>query len=435
MKFFYLLILFSLFGGVIAKNTIWFSHEISLVLLTILTVWFYFFSRVRTPDIQLTSDIKKWIFLVVLFALLNILPELISFFQGEPYEGKKVGLVERHLHVLFIIMIVFLGFTMRVNILDLWKLLILSSGFVLYVILFEFYFLDFNFNRVLYYRFGSASSGVIDFGIYANTLFVILLGSLFWFKKLSKWWKILLIFSLLVDFSGAILSQSRTAWIGWPEAIIGWGSFYFYRLYSLRKYRQIMLFLMGITLLVTFLLLSPAKSIFEKRVNLIFTDVSAYQSGNPNTSLGMRFLMYEAALNQISETPYTGIGINNMQAFITKSTRNLAEEKYEISIIDRVYSQVHNQFLTSFLTGGILAFISLILLFSYLIFYFTKKIRQSHHEKQKLVAVAGLIFTITSLMTFMPESPLNFKVQFIFFFVVASLLLLVNEVEGEKNDN
>lgn len=431
--FFYLFLLFSLLGGIIAKKTAWFSIEVSLIFLVILTGWFYFSSRFSYLKIpELSAELKRWIVIILLFAMFNIFPELLRIIQGEDYVGRKVDLVESNLHLLFVMMVVFLGFVFQFKMMDLWKLLIATSGFILYVILYEFYLLDFNLDLLLGYRFGGiASSGVIDFGIYANTLFVILIGAIFWLKKLSTKWQVLLILALLIDFTGAILSQSRTAWIGWPEAIIGWGSFYFYRIYSLKKHKQSLLFLGGVILLVIAVLFSPAKSIFDKRVDSIISDITEYQTGNPNTSLGKRFIMYEVAINQVVKTPLMGIGINNIQIFIKDSTKKVVENKYNTSTEGYVYSHVHNQFLMSFLVGGILSFISLIILFGYLIFFFSKKLKQSSNDRQKSVAVAGLVFTITSFMTFMPESPLNFKVQFIFFFVIVSLLLIVNEVEGE----
>ncbi|HBK71462.1 MAG TPA: hypothetical protein DDZ39_07400, partial [Flavobacteriaceae bacterium] len=220
-------------------------------------------------------------------------------------------------------------------------------------------------------------------------------------------------------------------WIGWPEAFIGWGSFYIYRLYKLKRIKMLIVFLMGVILVISAIAMSPAKEVLDKRIGMAMSDIAQYNNGNPSTSFGQRFVMYEIGVNQIKETPWLGIGVSNFRSFLEEESQKVFEHKYGISG-KLSFSQIHNQFLMYFVTGGILAFTGLVLLFGFLLYYFFKKIKGSQSDDDKVLGIAGMIFTITSLMTFLPESPLQFKAQFVFFFTIAFLLVVVNENSKER---
>lgn len=428
-KTLFLVFLAILLVGIIARKVFPTILEMSLV--SLFMVWFFYLTQKGVIDLAVSKNIKKWLMLLFVFMLINLFPESIHYFKGEgSYEGRLVSFVERYLHLIMIGIVTFLGYKIRLSAVDVWKVLIIVSCFVLWVILYEMIKLEFNPSAMMNHRFGLlASSNTIDFGIYSNTLFIVLLGALFWFKDFSKLWKFLLVMALIVDISGAILSQSRTAWIGWPEAIIGWGGFYLYRLFSAKKIKKVILFLGLILVFLIVIIMSPAKEIVENRVNKAISNVIDYKNGNPNSSLGNRFVMYEVGINQIQKTPWLGVGVNNFTLFIQEDTKKLINHKFGLTSLGYTYSHIHNQFLMSFILGGIFPFLSLLVIFGFLLWFFSQKIKTGVTERQKALGIAGLVFTITSLMTFLPESPLMFKSQFIFFFVMASLLFLINDEE------
>jgi len=416
----------------IARQSFWLGLESVLLLIAIFFSWIVYANRQEQSIKNLDKGLKIALIVFGSFMVFTLIPEFFRLLQGEAYHPKISGYVERHLHLILLVPIVILGAIFKLTAIDLWKILITATVFVLWVLLSEFHYLQLSFSSIANHRFGAmSSSSVIDFGIYSNTLFVILIGTLFWFKRLSNVWKVLLLFALVISLSGAILSQSRTAWIGWPEAFIGWGSFYIYRLYKLKRIKMLIVFLMGVILVISAIAMSPAKEVLDKRIGMAMSDIAQYNNGNPSTSFGQRFVMYEIGVNQIKETPWLGIGISNFRSFLEEESQKVFEHKYGIS--GKIsFSQIHNQFLMYFVTGGILAFTGLVLLFGFLLYYFFKKIKGSQSDDDKVLGIAGMIFTITSLMTFLPESPLQFKAQFVFFFTITFLLVVVNENSKER---
>lgn len=423
---------FLLMGGIVARNSFFINYEVVLGVLFLFSLLLFSFNLVfRRLSSEFPSAVKKWFFFFLVFWVLNIAPEIVHFLNGEPYLGRLAGLIERYSHLLFIVSFFYIGFFYRnvITVTLIWKLLILSSLFVAWVILYEAILLG-----SIHHRFGFlGSSFAIDFGIYANSLFIVLLGGFFWRKELGPYWIMALFLAILVCLLGAILSQSRTAWIGWPEAIIGWGGLYFYFLYKQKKFKKLLMIFVFLGIFIFVIIASPISDVLVKRTNLAVQNVQGYLNGVPTSSLGYRFVMYEIAVNKIKEKPWLGIGSNNFSEFIANDSEALFKEKYNLPNHRLNFSHIHNQFLMSQLTRGILATISLVLLFVFLISYFLNKLKNSDNVKYKSLAMAGMVFTVASFMTFMSESPLSNKTQFLFFFLMATMLVVINSNIPEDN--
>jgi O-antigen ligase len=97
---------------------------------------------------------------------------------------------------------------------------------VLAVLLYEMLGLP-NIEAIVTHRFGeSLTPHPIHFGLYSNLILIVLLGGFFWALSKGKNHLIALVVAIVVYMLGVILSESRTAWIGMPEAVIAWSIFY-----------------------------------------------------------------------------------------------------------------------------------------------------------------------------------------------------------------
>lgn len=259
------------------------------------------------------------------------------------------------------------------------------------------------------FRVGDYFSNPIKFGVYANGLFILMLGGLIWAYKKHPIMLILWVCFLFTNLAMVILSQTRTAWIGWPEAMIGWGTYYLFLLLKtgLSKLSKFVIILLP---LVIFLLISksPLYHVMEERLGLAVEDVSVYLDGsNYNTSIGIRFVMYEAAIEMIKEKPWVGHGADRFKDVFRNYSINVLNERFGISFSGFKFSHVHNQFLMTWVQYGFFAFLGLVTFFSFLLFFFVKGIKTSA-EQDKPMFIAGLVFTVATLLAFMPESPLEF---------------------------
>lgn len=260
------------------------------------------------------------------------------------------------------------------------------------------------------FRLGDYFSNPIKFGIYANALFILMLGGLVWAYQKSKLlfiiWGILIITNLMM----VILSQTRTAWIGWPEAIIGWGAYYLFLLTKSEFSKPVKtIILITPILLISALVLSPLANLFSDRINLAVHDVEVYMDGsNYNTSIGKRFIMYETAIDMIVDKPLLGHGADGFKEAFTEKSKAVLLARFDIEFDGFKFSHVHNQFLMTAVQYGVLAALSLIFIFFYLFVFFIRGINSSTYE-DKPIFIAGLVFTVATFLAFMPESPLEFS--------------------------
>jgi len=274
-------------------------------------------------------------------------------------------------------------------------------------------------------RLGDALGNPIPFGLFANTLFILMIGGIIWaYKKhpaLLCFWLLLLLFNFLM----VILSQTRTAWVGWGEALIGWGVYYFYLAY---RHKILLKFGVGILLLGGLLAwlntTVPISNVLEQRASLIFSDIDDYVEGkDPLTSIGLRLSMYETAIIMIQEKPYFGYGPENFSTRFKEASQAFFLKEFDLKHGGLQLSHVHNQFLMTWVQYGVFPVILLLLLFIYLIRYFWQGLRLAS-EENKPIFIAGLIFVGSMIVAFMVESPLEFATYSAHYWLFTTLLFI-----------
>lgn len=146
--------------------------------------------------------------------------------------------------------------------------------------------------------------------------------------------------------------------------------------YNLVGQRHIVKILVISILAVSFLFTSPVvRSRFVKAEE----DISQYQQGNVNTSLGLRFYMWKMALSEIKSHPFLGVGT----AGFKKSWE--VYKKDDPSFPPSVFHP-HNSFLYMMLSYGILGLVS----FCWLLFIMLKK---GWNNRESAPGFASFAFT------------------------------------------
>ncbi|WP_040727898.1 O-antigen ligase [Thiomicrorhabdus sp. Kp2] len=415
-----------LFAGYSLRGVIPYNFEQILILMFFLGG--YVFWKQKKHEV-LDRSFNIWLLLLTSYWLSIFLISFYHFSFGEVTVQK--------LQIVFLILgFIVLGLTilnLNPSIDYFWYFLIVASMFMAIWLGMELkaHGLDAVFNAT---RFGGAYGHPIKFGVYGNGLLILMLGGFVWaYKKhplLLILWVLLVISNLLI----VILSQSRTAWIGWPEAIIGWGGYYLFLILKSSSSKWFKLNIISLPLIVLFLITSsePVKSVFEKRYMAAVNDIVGYINGdNPYSSLGARFVMYETSWNLIQERPWLGYGADGFKENFKSQSAYVLNSRFSRSSEGLKYSQVHNQFLMTWIQYGIFPVLILLSFFIYILRFFWLGMRSSEPES-KPIFIAGIVFSVATFMSFMPESPLEYSSYSAHYWLFLTLLFVFAVIEKNK---
>lgn len=415
------------FFGYIFRTLAPFNFEFTLVVAALISGYVLW----KTRPVKIDRAILTWFLVLFLYWFTT----LIASIYHAPLEGRALSVLNVVNSVILFAIILLALIKLKPGIDFFWGLLGVASISVLALM-----FMEVNatgWAEVLNgQRFGREYSHPVKLGVYANTFFIVLLGSLPWAYRKNVIFFIAWVVMIIALLLSVIFIQTRTAWIGWPEAIIGWGAYYLYLLKSVDnknwklKFMAIASFLVLIIVLVS---QSSVMNVVEKRIGAIFDNIETYTSRETfNTSVGARLLSYEAALVGIKENPWMGIGENRFMEFQQQKSSELAQKIFDTQFSGFTFTQIHNQFLMSWLTKGVFALISVVLIFVFLISYFVVGLKHSRAE-DKAIWVAGLVFSVAAFMSFMPETPLQKSDTATHFFLMATLLLAFTNLTKINN--
>ncbi|AEH44571.1 O-antigen polymerase [Thermodesulfatator indicus DSM 15286] len=200
-----------------------------------------------------------------------------------------------------------------------------------------------------------------SFGFYVATIFLI-------FYRLSlKFTEKFFLFSfILIGLVSIILSTSRTAWLGLLV------TFMILLLVVFRKQKKILLIVFAV-IFVFLISLYKFNNVVNQRVNLIFSDISKYQSGIVGTSIGSRFVMWKASFKMFMSNPFLGVGTGD---YIIAAKEYVKSGKFP-SLLAR-YNHPHNMFMFVLATNGLLGLTALLYIF-YKILIYSKKLILSNN--------------------------------------------------------
>ncbi|MDN3714571.1 O-antigen ligase family protein [Vibrio breoganii] len=232
------------------------------------------------------------------------------------------------------------------------------------------------------------------------------------------------IISFLLAIFGSAMSGSRGVWIFIPIAII----YLFYINRDLLN-KKIFAFII-IVLSLIFNALVQTKLI-QERLDLGINNIQDYSEGiNTYTSFGIRMDLWKSAIVTFNDHPILGAGTEERI-----ESRKLQGESGLINIrTSKLRYHAHNQFLENLSVYGIVGLITLLLLFLYPLYFFTKK----SDKNDSIINQLGFIHIIMMMGYCLSQSVFNHNSGIIYYclmlVILASPLLNASHTTGKEND-
>lgn len=258
-----------------------------------------------------------------------------------------------------------------------------------------------------------ASLDSIHFGDFELMLATLSLFSLNWLGRDGVAMRLLKILGCGVGLWASIASGSRGGWLAIPLFIA-------YLLYFNRARIPPRIAVSGVlaaTLLVAGAYFFVGK--FQQRVNEFGNDLSAYEQGNRDTSTGMRWQLYKAAVEIFFRHPLAGVG---PEGFAREMQPMEEAGKLTPGAAQSGRGEVHNDILSKAAGMGLPGLIAI--LASYLVpFRLFWKSAKSGHEPVRRSGILGLVFVSGIFVFGLTVEFLNLTMATAFYsFTVAVLL-------------
>ena len=182
-------------------------------------------------------------------------------------------------------------------------------------------------------------------GLYVSASFL-----LFSPRGRKRWIQICLIAGMAIGLLCILLSISRTAWFGTLfTALI--------MTYVVMKKKKIYFAVLAAAAAGS-VLLYLFNPIVHGRIDQIVSDITRFFAGDSETSLGQRFIMWEATIRMFLSNPLFGVGTGDYNAVIAQY---VAAGQLPDFVLE--FNQPHNMYLFTLATNGLLGLGALLYLF------------------------------------------------------------------------
>ena len=397
------------------------SFENVFLFLAILSVFVF-----RRPLREGLNFPKYWLFvLIFIFVFLAILP----LFLHQTVDSRWVHFLNtRSSSILMFLFVWIIFWQLKPSEDVLWWSLIVSSLVVSFVIVYELFILN-DFNKIFTHRFGGlATAQILRYGIFSNLFTIILLGGFLWaIRKGTKVIAVLIIATLLT-FVGSLVSDTRSAWAGLPEALIAWSIFYwlYIKRNSVKNVRRA--FMLFMFFLISFIIiLFYFGDRVEKRWDALVGGVNNYSQGvgHPG-SVETRLILFEAGIKGFLEHPVIGVGQDASAQEQQRLTAPIMKKRYGVGEgISETH--LHNQFIhEAFVRGGI-GLLSLLMTLGYLLYFFGKRVK--NNNKVGIFdpwPLAGSLFVVSLSISMFADSTLFLRSGVAYVFFMATFLVFIN---------
>ncbi len=397
------------------------SFEIIFFLLAVLSV-----SVFRRPIQEALPFPKYWLLvLVVFFIFLATVP---LFLHQTVDAGWSQFLNIRFSSILMFLFVWIIFWQLRPSEDVVWWSLIIASLVVVFVIAYELYMLN-DFNQIFTWRFGGlATAQILRFGIYSNLFTVLLLGGFLWAIRKGPIVIAVLIVVTLLTFVGSLVSDTRSAWAGLPEALIAWSIFYWIYLNknSVRNVGRTIAFLVFFIVCFSAVLFYFGDRV-EKRWDALVGGFHNYSQGigNPG-SVETRLVLFEAGAKGFLEHPIIGVGEASSIEEQKRLTAPIMKERYGVNEgISEAH--LHNQFIQEAFSRGLFGLLSLLVTFGYLLYFFGKSAK--HNKKMDVLEpwpLMGILLVISSSISMMADATIFLRSGVAYITFMATFLVFVN---------
>lgn len=218
----------------------------------------------------------------------------------------------------------------------------------------------------------------------------LLLGVLPLFALRSAWlgrgYRELVMLGAIGGITASVLSGSRGGWVALPLILLVAALTQFKRPW--RQGRRLGLLVAALGLLAVLVAAPTMLARFAQARQ----DLQDYRNGQVETSMGMRFVMWQVARDMLPSVPLQGVGKDGFHEKLVE----LAKQG-KISPRMTEFRHAHNELLDAYVSGGPLKLLALLLVYAMPLVYFLRKYRYA--GEFQVFALAGAL-TIGCMMIF-----------------------------------
>ncbi len=253
----------------------------------------------------------------------------------------------------------------------------------------------------------------IHLGDMALMVGILSILSINWFGKDKISLKALKVAGLLAAVAVSILSGARGGWVAVPVIVAV--SLYARNRNNFFRRMALALALICVTVLLGYLFVVP----IHNRLWAIYTDLANFSAGNADTSIGIRFQLWGAALHLIGEHPFLGVGADGFG----RAMDGLAASGYLTPLAAAFgKAEVHNELLAQTVRFGVLGLCFILALYFVPFYLFTKALRATDHAR-KVAATMGMSVTLGFFIFGLTVETFDLKMTAAFYALTVAVLL------------
>ena len=275
-------------------------------------------------------------------------------------------------------------------------------------------------------RSGIGTLDLIHFGNFELLLGVLSLFSIDWFGRDKFPLRILKVLGFIAGLAASFDSGSRGGWLAIPVFI---AIFIYFKTTKINP-RMIVSTVIAAILAVT--LLYSFNTTVHQRVNALASDVATYDQGNRDTSTGIRWQLYKAAVDVFSRNPVFGVG---PKGFALEMQPMMEAGKITSTAAELGRAETHNDILSKAAGMGVFGLIAILAIY-FVPFGLFWRATISASAQVKRAGILGLTFVSGFFVFGLTVEFLNLTLVTAFYsFTVAVLLAACyNLHHGEKID-
>ncbi|MBU1446737.1 MAG: O-antigen ligase family protein [Gammaproteobacteria bacterium] len=245
----------------------------------------------------------------------------------------------------------------------------------------------------------------IHLGDTAILLAFLSLFSINWIRADGLAVKALKISGVFAGLIVTVLSQARGGWVAIPIFV----AVYIYAHSQAEQFRRLVVVAAtaGLVVLLSYLFIDPV----QLRIGMIFSDLSQFQAGNIDTSIGVRLQLWSAAIQLIVENPIFGVGADGFGG----AMGSLSEQGLITPIAAELgRGEVHSEILAQTVRFGVFG-LGFILAVYFVPLYYFLKLAKSANRQQAVPALMGICVTLGFFVFGLTVETFNLKMTAAFY--------------------
>jgi O-antigen ligase len=253
---------------------------------------------------------------------------------------------------------------------------------------------------------------------FSNTALILGFLSLFsinWERKDHPFVLALKLSGFMAGMYMSIQSGERGGWVAMPLLLLLWIATHSKKNLWL-KFGIAIPVLAG-TVWLSYSLLAGVHS----RIDSIFSDITQYAHGNKDTSIGMRFQLYLAAIDLFTEHPIFGIGPDGFRQAMPDLTANGMITSYA-GLMGT--AEIHNEILLKCAETGLFGLLSILSVYMVPIFIFWRSTK-STESSIRIASFMGICLVIGFFIFGLTVEIFNLKMTATFFAFTLAVLMAV----------